>query len=226
MVKRYTAIVVIYLLCYLSPKIPGFMSLADLFPNQSQGYGDIYTAVFFVTLLFVSLLLIPERNLRIEEKKAPLGMSVLWAVGGVFALFILQILATLIEFSIFGQVSASTHTKQIETLTKYSPFFILTVSIIGPILEEIVFRKIFFGSLRKKIGFWLAAIISSLVFALMHQDIQHLLVYFMIGVFLCFTYQMTRRIAVNMFMHATMNAVVVLFSYYGSATGLIYLLSR
>lgn len=218
MVKRYIAIVVIYLLCFSSPRLPG---ISGLFPKTPGGYGNVYTVVFFITLAAVLLLLLPERTMRSGEKRASVGMSLLWAVGGVFALFFLQILATLINFSLFGQVAGSEHTKQIETLAKYSPVFILTVSIIGPMLEEIVFRKILFGSMRKKIGFWFAAVISSIIFALMHLDIRNLLVYFMIGVFLCFSYQMTRRITVNMFMHATMNTTVVLLSYAAPATGLI-----
>jgi membrane protease YdiL (CAAX protease family) len=219
LVKRYTAIVIIYLLCLLSPYIPGFMALARRFPTVQQGYGAVYTTVFLVTLAVVLLLLRPDRRLLRGEKRASVPVSVLWAVGGVFALFLLQILATFINFAIFGQISGSEHTRQVETLTRYSPVFLLTVSIIGPILEEIVFRKILFGSMRHKIGFWFAALISSLIFAVMHQDLRNLLVYVMIGVFLCFTYQMTHRIAVNMFMHATMNAVVVLMSFAISSTG-------
>lgn len=226
LVKRYTAIVLIYLLCLISPYIPGFMALARKFPTVQQGYGVVYTTVFFVTLAVVLLLLWPDRQIQMlrDERRASLPVSVLWAVGGVFALFALQMLATLINFSIFGQVSGSEHTRQVETLTRYSPVFLLTVSIIGPILEEIVFRKILFGSMRRKLGFWFAALISSLIFAVMHQDLRNLLVYVLIGVFLCFTYQMTRRIAVNMFMHATMNAVVVLVSYGVSSAGFAGLL--
>lgn len=221
LVKRYISIVIVYLLCLLSPYIPGFMALAHKFPTVQQGYGVVYTTVFFLTLAIVLLLLRPDRKLNLmrDEKRASLPVSVLWAVGGVFALFLLQFLATLINFAIFGQVSGSEHTRQVETLTRYSPVFLLTVSIVGPILEEIVFRKILFGSLRNKIGFWFAAIISSLVFAVMHQDLRNLLVYVLIGIFLCFTYQMTRRITVNMFMHATMNAIVVLISYGVSSAG-------
>ncbi|WP_010632553.1 CPBP family intramembrane glutamic endopeptidase [Sporolactobacillus vineae] len=219
MVKRYTAIVIIYLLCLLSPYIPGFMTLARKFPTVRQGYGAVYTTVFFVTLAIVLLLLWPDRQLLRDVKRASLPVSIVWAVGGVFALFALQMLATLINFAIFGQVSGSEHTRQVETLTRYSPVFLLTVSIVGPILEEIVFRKILFGSMRHKIGFWFAALISSLIFAVMHQDLHNLLVYVLIGVFLCFTYQMTHRIAVNMFMHATMNTVVVLISYGVSSAG-------
>ena len=47
-------------------------------------------------------------------------------------------------------------------ITRTTPWFLIVISIIGPILEEIVFRKILFGTLYKKFNFFIAAIISSL----------------------------------------------------------------
>lgn len=211
MLKRYIMIVVIYLLCFISPFIPGFMWLAGRFPTIQQGYGTVYTGVFLITLAVVLLLLLPERHMRSDKKASPL-ISVVWAVLGVFALYLIQVLSVLINYAAFGQIPKSEHTQDIISLARMSPIFILTVSIVGPLLEEIVFRKIFYGSLRRKTGVILAAIISSLVFALMHGDIRNLIIYFNIGLFLCFTYQMTNRIVVNMFMHAAMNAAVVLIS--------------
>jgi membrane protease YdiL (CAAX protease family) len=204
LVLRYSIIIVVYLLCFISPLIPGF-------PRHGAAYGDTYTAVFFATLLIVSLLLIPERRLE-RGPVASIGESIAWAVCGVFILFILQIVTAMINSAILGQPLASEHTKQVVGLTRNAPLFILAASIIGPILEEIIFRKIFFGSLKKKIGFLFAALISSLLFAAFHFDFSHLLIYLVIGFFLCYVYHKTGRIVVTMFMHAAMNATVVLIT--------------
>ncbi|CAM3179162.1 CPBP family intramembrane glutamic endopeptidase [Sporolactobacillus spathodeae] len=212
MVKRYAAIVVLYVCCVLSPLIPFFKTIAQLFPNPRDGYGIIYTAIFGLTLLAVLLLLAPERHLRAADR-ATLSESILWAILGIFALFALQSLAVFINTFLFHQPAASTHTKDVIQLTRYSPLFIFTVSIIGPILEEVVFRKIFFGGLRRKMPFILAAAISSIVFAVFHADLQHTLIYFVIGFFLCYVYQRTGRIWVTMMMHAGMNATVVAINF-------------
>lgn len=202
MAKRYTAITVIYVLSVFSPLLPGF-------PRDSIGYGTAMTAVFFVTLLAVLLLLLPERQMR-SETPLPAGESVLWAIGGTFGLYVLQIIASLITMAILGQPTQSDHTRQIVQITETAPLFLISVSIIGPILEEIVFRKIFYGGLQRKVGFLFAALISSAVFAVAHFDLRFVLVYFAIGFFLCYVYHKTRRIVVPMFMHATMNAVAVM----------------
>ncbi|MCO7175494.1 CPBP family intramembrane glutamic endopeptidase [Sporolactobacillus kofuensis] len=204
MVLRYISIVLIYLICFISPLIPGF-------PQQEPAHGNAYTVVFFATLIIVLLLLIPERKLE-RGPVASVGESIAWAICGVFLLFVLQIITALINSIILGQPMKSEHTQDVVGLARSAPLFILTASIIGPMLEEIVFRKIFFGSLKKKIGFFFAALISSLVFAAFHFDFSHLLIYFVIGFFLCYVYHKTGRIVVNMFMHAAMNAVVVLIS--------------
>ncbi|RYM05214.1 CPBP family intramembrane metalloprotease [Sporolactobacillus sp. THM7-7] len=222
MTKRYIAIVCIYVLCVLSPLIPGVAWLAGFFPDRSGG-GIVTTAIFFLTLVIVLLLLLPERHMR-RSSRLTAGESFLWAIGGVFALFVLQILANLINMAIFGKPKESEHTQQIVNVARTSPLFIFAVSVIGPILEEIVFRKIIYGALRKKISFLLAAGISSLIFAVGHFDFQHLLVYFAIGFFLCYVYQKTGRITVNMFMHAAMNAIVVTVSLNATMPGFIFTL--
>ena len=84
------------------------------------------------------------------------------------------------------------------------------VSIIGPILEEIVFRKILFGTLYKKFNFFIAAIISSLVFAAIHFDFTHLLVYTAMGLVFAFLYVKTKRIIVPIAAHVAMNTLVAI----------------
>src|SRR5699024_5644806 len=57
--------------------------------------------------------------------------------------------------------------------------------ILGPILEEIIFRKILFGYLNEKFNVWIAAFVSSLIFGLVHMEMQTLIVY-MDGYGTCF----------------------------------------
>jgi membrane protease YdiL (CAAX protease family) len=204
LVLRYILIVFAYLACFISPLIPGF-------PRQGTAYADTYTAVFFATLIIVSLLLIPERRME-RASVASIGESIAWALCGIFILYVLQIAATIINSLILGQPLASEHTQKIVDMTRNAPLFIIAVSIIGPLLEEIVFRKIFFGSMKKKIGFFFAALISSLIFAAFHFDFSHLLTYLAIGFFLCYAYHKTGRIWVTMFMHAAMNTIVIVIS--------------
>lgn len=91
--------------------------------------------------------------------------------------------------------------------------FILIPAIIAPILEEIIFRKIIFGSLYKRMNFFFAAILSALVFAAFHVDFSHLLMYTAMGLVFAFLYVKTKRIIVPIIVHAGMNSYVVYKQY-------------
>ena len=57
-------------------------------------------------------------------------------------------------------------------IAKQLPVFILLISIVGPILEEYIFRKVIFGEIYNKIkgnrivAFLIASIVSSILFAI------------------------------------------------------------
>ena len=56
-----------------------------------------------------------------------------------------------------------------EMIVSATPFMqILTVAIIGPIAEEVLFRGLMLGSLYKRCNKWLAIIATSLIFGLVH----------------------------------------------------------
>jgi membrane protease YdiL (CAAX protease family) len=93
---------------------------------------------------------------------------------------------------------------------KVTPLVIIVTSILGPILEEIIFRKILFGVIYTKTNFIIAALISSLLFALLHGEPQHLLLYASMGFTFAFLYVKTKRIIVPIFAHVAMNTMVVI----------------
>ncbi|MCG4852189.1 CPBP family intramembrane glutamic endopeptidase, partial [Acidaminococcus intestini] len=78
---------------------------------------------------------------------------------------------------------------------------------IGPaielILEEIVFRKIIFGTLRRRFSFLLSGIVSSVIFGLAHTEPSHLFLYSLLGLTLAYLYEKTNRITVSMFAHVS-----------------------
>src|SRR5690606_16658305 len=105
-----------------------------------------------------------------------IGQSILWAIGGIFLAFFTQYVAIVLELQL-GIDPGSENTEQIMNLIRLFPLAVLVSSIIGPILEEIVFRKGIFGSLYNRFPFWLSALLSSLTFAVAHMDFTHILIY-------------------------------------------------
>jgi membrane protease YdiL (CAAX protease family) len=82
--------------------------------------------------------------------------------------------------------------------------------IIGPIFEEIVYRKIIYGSLSNRYNFWTGAVVSSLIFSIGHLNLERLLAYFLTGLVLCYTYKKTNTITTPILIHATLNLIAIL----------------
>lgn len=165
---------------------------------------------FIATFLIVLFLLRKEMFQRSNSRdKASWGVSFSWAIGGVFLSLFAQLVAVRIE-SMLGIEMGSENTETILGVIDSFPIFILITSIIGPILEEIVFRKIIFGSLYHRFNFFLAALISSVIFALAHMEPEHIILYSAMGFTFAFLYVKTKRILVPVIAHVSMNTFVVL----------------
>ena len=134
--------------------------------------------------------------------------SIFWGIVGIFLALFAQSAAASIEYAL-GIEMGSENTEQIVGLIKTTPLIIFVTSIIGPILEEIVFRKVIFGSLYKRLNFFFAGLISSLIFSIAHGEPEHLILYGAMGFTFAFLYVKTKRILVPIFTHVAMNTIVV-----------------
>lgn len=65
---------------------------------------------------------------------------------------------------------------------------VLTV-IIAPVLEEFIFRHIIYGQISKRLGKIGAAIISSMLFTLLHYNLAGVVAFFAVGIYNCYLYE-------------------------------------
>lgn len=84
-------------------------------------------------------------------------------------------------------------------------WLILGISIMAPICEELVFRGIIQGELRKAMPEWAAIIIQALIFALFHMQLLQISYVILPGLLLGLAYYWSRSILVPIFMHITFN---------------------
>ncbi|MBC1512594.1 CPBP family intramembrane metalloprotease [Listeria booriae] len=191
-------------------------AVTDLSSTQIVTYASVYWSVFsnFIAVIIVWLLLRKQpRSTKIEQgQPASAGVSVIYAVLGFVALLIGQYIAIAI-MSMFGVGGASQNTEMLGELARAVPLMIVFTSVLAPILEEIVFRKIIYGGLASRMNIHVAAVISSLFFGLMHMDLAYLLVYFVIGLILCYMYTKTKRIAVPIAAHMLMNVIAMIIQF-------------
>lgn len=210
--KRYWFVILAYVglaLILGGILIPlGLQAAFGLDPVISSIYGQIFS--FTLSLIVILGLLKPDLALEQLESKTKIGGIILWSVIGFFMVYLGQIIAALIELHILGIEPGSENTTLIVDIIDMVPIFFIVPAIIGPILEELVFRKVIFGGLHKKMNFFFAASLSSIVFSVFHRDFEHILVYAAIGFIFAFLYVKTKRIIVPIIAHMAMNTFVLL----------------
>ncbi|MBB6285109.1 CPBP family intramembrane glutamic endopeptidase [Geobacillus subterraneus] len=172
----------------------------------ASGYWAVIS--FLAAFVIILWLLRGDRD-EWEMRRLPLASSWMWAIFGVVLALAAQSIAANIEWRLLGIEPGSENTRQIINIIRLTPLLVIVTSVIGPILEELIFRKIIFGSLYKKYNFWLAGLVSSLLFAVVHMELEHLLLYTAMGLTFAFLYAKTGRIFVPIFAHVAMNTFVV-----------------
>lgn len=174
---------------------------------QATVYANVIGFIGALIIIFTLM----KVDLREEKLANPISFGTLvgWVIAGIFMAWASQVLAVTIETELFGIEMGSENTAVIVELSRMNPLFILVPALVGPILEELIFRKILFGTFYKKWNFLVAAILSSLIFAVVHMDLMHTLIYFAMGVVFAFLYVKTKRIIVPIIVHMLLNTIVV-----------------
>ena len=214
MKREYWIVLIVYIGMQLSSLlgIPGTTFLFG-YLGMDQTLVVPYWLIFSFTIALVIILLILRKEMqsqktRVIERGSTFAGSAVWAVFGVFLALFAQATAANIE-RFLGIELGSENTQQIMGIIETFPLAILVSSIIGPILEEIVFRKIIFGSLHKRFNFFISALISSVIFALAHMEPEHVILYSAMGFTFAFLYVKTKHILVPIVAHVSMNTLVV-----------------
>jgi len=209
MPKRYGYTILLYMIIQFSVIVMGpfYAFVFSLDINTANIYWTI-TSFVLGTIFMIWLL---KEDFAIErETKTPIWMILLWIFAGFWMAYFAQIISVLIEVYVFNIPVGSENTDGIVSVARAIPLFVIIPAIAGPILEELVFRKVIFGYLNQKMNFFFAAVISRLVFAVMHMDFSHLLSYITMGLVFSFLYVITNRIIVPMIVHMSMNSFAVI----------------
>jgi membrane protease YdiL (CAAX protease family) len=82
----------------------------------------------------------------------------------------------------------------------------VTICIAAPIIEELFFRGVLFRSM-KRFGPWTAAVLSSLIFALLHSNPVQAIFIFLVAMVLCWAYNASDSVIVPIILHALNNII-------------------
>lgn len=211
--KRYWWVLITYIITQFSviALAPILYIITPFDEYEASIYGNILG--FILGLIAVLLILKPEMKSNQVRNASTISQTIMWSFLGVFMALISQSIAGMIEIYVFGIKTTSENTQILMDITRSIPLFIIVTTLVAPILEEIVFRKIIFGTLYKRTNFFIAGIISALIFGFIHGEPKHILVYASMGFVFAFLYVKTKRIIVPIIAHMAMNSIVVFAQY-------------
>ena len=176
-----------------------------------------WTFIGMGTATIITLLIIRKDKSFIRPLKGQASStlkSVAWGVLGFIMVLYGQALAANIEIKFFGIEPGSENTQDFMELASSVPFVFFSIVFFAPILEELLFRRIIFGTLLPKTNFFVAALISSLSFAVIHFEFTHILIYAVSGFIFAFIYYKTKRIITSIIAHMLLNGFVVIAQLY------------
>ena len=95
--------------------------------------------------------------------------------------------------------------------TAGSPVLMFAVyAVCVPVTEELVFRGVFFIGIRCRYSFVTAALLSSVLFALMHGIGLAEAAALVTGIVLCYVYEKTGHLIVPVLVHAANNIIALI----------------
>ncbi|MDQ5913337.1 MAG: protease family protein [Patescibacteria group bacterium] len=83
----------------------------------------------------------------------------------------------------------------------------ITLVVLTPVFEETLFRGVLFKGLRHRVPFWLSAVITSLIFAAAHMQLNVAIDTFALSLILCFLVERSTSIYPAILLHALKNAL-------------------
>jgi uncharacterized protein len=136
----------------------------------------------------------------------------LWLVAAAMGA---QIAVTVVFTALFFTPEQDTLVEDVEfnetTLTALATVFLIVIA--APITEETLFRGLFFGALRSKTPFWVAAAVSGIAFGSVHLPSGDLAVAGLLsflGVILAWLYERTRSLGPPIVLHMVNNAIAII----------------
>lgn len=151
---------------------------------------------------------------RVFDGRRPIRVAAELGVAmfGVFVLFLLLCGATAVLPESFVRKQSPQQDSQ-EAIAYFGTMwhwvlFTLAACVWAPIFEEIGFRRFLFRAFERRMGTFLAAIVSSGIFAVVHSYAGYgTIVIFVIGLLLCTVYARRRTLVTPMLLHALNNSV-------------------
>lgn len=180
--------------------------------------GAVIYALAIVLVLGLPWLIKRRRTTKedVGLQRLPSWLDMLWApAGGVVYIILTAIVTALavvalpfVDYSQTQETGFSGISGQMEYILAF-----ITLVIVAPIAEEVLFRGYLFGKLRKHAPLWITILITSLLFALVHFQWNVALDVFALSIVLCLLRVVSGSLWPSILLHMLKNGVAFYFLF-------------
>ncbi|MDI3213008.1 CPBP family intramembrane glutamic endopeptidase [Arthrobacter sp. AL12] len=192
--------------------------LLELSPNPAVASYTVNLVFYGVIglLALAAVRHVAARDLRVLATRP--WFTVLMVPLAVVAMMIV----TAVLVSITGTPQTSANQAGLQALMQQVPVWLMVplLVIVGPFVEEYIFRHLLIGKLSRRVNIWVCCSLSVVLFAALHivgqEDLSLpvLMPYLAMGAVLVFVYVWTgRNVMFAYFVHASKNLLAVIFIY-------------
>ena len=115
----------------------------------------------------------------------------------------------------FPEAWYATYDESMEMMLAGDPLFLAIATVLAaPIVEEVIFRGLVYTRLCRGMKRWLAALVSALIFGLVHGTLLHLVFTVPMGLVLCLFYEKYRSLWAPILLHMSFNLAGSVLGYY------------
>lgn len=185
--------------------------------GSSLGSLVLAAVIYFITTALVLLPLL-VRRVSFKELLDKLGLSkpprlsmvtwslFLWGLYFACSLVVVIILSTLQLPGLDLQQEQEIGFRNLQYGYEFVAAFLALV-VLAPLFEEIIFRGYLYGRLRRRSGVIFSMVVTSLVFGLVHFQLNVAIDVFVLSLFLCFAREKFGSIWPGVFIHAFKNGI-------------------
>ena len=185
-------------------------SVIENYPNAQV----IITAICNYILPFPIILFLMKRidSEKLEKESISIRKFLLYFCIS-FTLMLFGNLIGLIITSALGTATQSDIANPVQDLIQSSDLLmnLIIISIIGPIFEELIFRKLLIDR-TVKYGARVSIILSATLFGLMHGNLNQFFYAFLLGGFFAYIYMKTGKVTYTILLHVLLNLIGSVFS--------------
>lgn len=222
--KKSIALIFIYLVLYviLAPMlIPKLSTLLEPILNKNT---NIILLSFTYLIFFVAVFLLAKQ--QILQGFTKLKENFIALTARTFKFYLLLFCTTLIlNIILLNLIGTSANNQMLinKSLLETPVFTAIITCFFAPIVEETIFREVIYNKLRIFSNEWIAIIISSFLFGLIHisssiksgniSDFPYIITYSALGFILVLAYKKSNSIIGSIYLHFVNNSIAILLTF-------------